>query len=147
MSCVTCLMPHVTCHMLGVTCHMSLTPTAKAKDPRPANFTSIHSRMLFFLSRPRSTNLNNYLPSWCPSIVPIIGAPHCYPSVVPFMVSINLAFHWPPSPLNYCLYCIPKWYPYIVPPKYSSNVYQQCPVMGSPNVMVPLKGHATLFQF
>ena len=34
------------CHMLSVTCHMSLTPTATAMDPSPANSPTMHSRIV-----------------------------------------------------------------------------------------------------
>ena len=52
---VTCQMSHVKCCMPHVTCHMSLTPTAIATDPPPANSPTLHSRMVckdkrFFLN-------------------------------------------------------------------------------------------------
>ena len=46
MSHVTFHMSHVTCRMLRVTCHLSLTPTATATDPSPANSPIMHSRLV-----------------------------------------------------------------------------------------------------
>ena len=43
---VMCPVSHVTCCMLRVTCHLSLTPTATAIDPPPANSTIMHSRLV-----------------------------------------------------------------------------------------------------
>ena len=42
---VRCLMTHVACHLLSVTCHMSLTLTAKATYPPPANSPIMHCRL------------------------------------------------------------------------------------------------------
>ena len=36
----------VTCHMLRVTCHLSVTPTATATDAPPANFPTMHCRLV-----------------------------------------------------------------------------------------------------
>ena len=37
---------HVTCHMSPVTCHLSLTQTATATNPAPANYPPMHSRVV-----------------------------------------------------------------------------------------------------
>ena len=44
---VKCHVSCVMCRMLRVTCHLSLTPiaTATAKDPTPANFPIIRSKL------------------------------------------------------------------------------------------------------
>ena len=39
-------MLRVTCRMSPVTCQMSLTPTATARDPPPANSPTMHNRMV-----------------------------------------------------------------------------------------------------
>ena len=44
-SSVRCQVSYVTCQVLRVTCHMSLTPTATAAEPPPANSPTMHSRM------------------------------------------------------------------------------------------------------
>ena len=44
MSIVTCHLSRVICHQSPVTCHLSLTPTAAATDPPPANSPTMHSR-------------------------------------------------------------------------------------------------------
>ena len=46
---VRCHVLCVTCCMSPVTCHMSLTQTATATDPPPANSPSMHSRMLLLI--------------------------------------------------------------------------------------------------
>ena len=43
---VTWYVSHVACHMPHVTCHISITSTTTAIDPAPANFPSMHSRMV-----------------------------------------------------------------------------------------------------
>ena len=43
---VTCHVSCVASHMSHGTCHMSLTPTATAMDPPPANSPTMHSRMV-----------------------------------------------------------------------------------------------------
>ena len=43
MSCVVCRVSSVACCMSHFTCHMSLTPTATATAPTPANTTTMHS--------------------------------------------------------------------------------------------------------
>ena len=45
---VRCHVSCVTCRVSPVTFHMSLTPTATATDPPPANSPKMHSRMLLF---------------------------------------------------------------------------------------------------
>ena len=43
---VTCHMSHVKCHVSRVACHLSLTPTATATDPPPANSPIMYSRLV-----------------------------------------------------------------------------------------------------
>ena len=44
-SCVMCHMLRVACHLSPVTSHLSLTPTATATGPSPANYSTMHSRL------------------------------------------------------------------------------------------------------
>ena len=44
--CVVSHMSCATCHVSNVACHLSLTPTATATDPHPANSPSMHSRLV-----------------------------------------------------------------------------------------------------
>ena len=43
---VMCRVSRVMCHVSRVTCHLSLTPTATATDPFPANSPIMHSRLV-----------------------------------------------------------------------------------------------------
>ena len=46
---VTCQWLRLTCYVSPVTCHISLTSTATATDPPPANSPIMHSRMLLLI--------------------------------------------------------------------------------------------------
>ena len=48
-SCVRCHLLRVTCYVSPVTCHMSLTPTTTATHLPPANFPTMHRRMLLLI--------------------------------------------------------------------------------------------------
>ena len=52
MSPVTCHMSCVTCFLSPVTCHMSLTQTATATDPPPANSPLFHSKLVCKTKKP-----------------------------------------------------------------------------------------------
>ena len=44
---ITCHVSYIICHKSHVGCHLSLTPTATAMDPPPANYrTTMHKRMV-----------------------------------------------------------------------------------------------------
>ena len=43
---IICHMSGVACCVLRVTCHLSITPTATATDPPPANSPIMHSRLV-----------------------------------------------------------------------------------------------------
>ena len=42
-----CHVSHFPVHLLHVNCHLSLTPTATATDPPPANSPTMHSWLVF----------------------------------------------------------------------------------------------------
>ena len=48
-----CHVSGVTYHGLCVTCHLSLTPTAKATDPPPANSPIMHSGLICKDQKPK----------------------------------------------------------------------------------------------
>ena len=48
-SCIRCEVSGARCQVSHVKCHMSLTPTATATDPPPANSPTRHIRMLLLI--------------------------------------------------------------------------------------------------
>ena len=65
---VTCHLSHITCHVSPVTCnmsqficHISLTPTAIATDPLPANFVTRNSRVFREYQKTRKIIKKKYI--------------------------------------------------------------------------------------
>ena len=53
---VTCQVSCVACHLSPIICHLSLTPTARATDPPPVNYPTMHSRLV--CKEPNKTTKN-----------------------------------------------------------------------------------------
>ena len=88
MSGVRCPMPCVTCHLSGVmcqvsrvTCHLSLTPTATATDPSPANSPTLCTAGWFLRSQKstfsRIAILNHILAKITNSVTPYLSSIFC----------------------------------------------------------------------
>ena len=61
MSTIRCHVSHVMCHMSRVTYYLSITPTATATDPPPANSTIMHSSLFTKSPKPKNPSRQNSL--------------------------------------------------------------------------------------